>query len=81
MLNLTSTPQTSCFNELLDLASSNQEDGTVGLKQLEGGQHEWDKVGLCNFPTAKLALLFRTSAMHCNVAICHESCRYIVPDM
>jgi len=36
--------QTSCFNELLDLASSNQEDGTVGLKQLPGGQQEWDKV-------------------------------------
>merc|ERR550517_870769 len=35
--------QTSCFNELLDLASSNQEDGTVGLKQLAGGQKEWDK--------------------------------------
>ena len=37
-------PQTSCFNVLLDLASSNQEDGTVGLKQLPGGQQEWDKV-------------------------------------
>jgi len=36
--------QTTCFNELLDLASSNQEDGTVGLKQLAGGQLEWDKV-------------------------------------
>merc|ERR1719209_2849040 len=36
--------QTSCFNELLDLASSNQEDGTVGLKQLAGGQQEGDKV-------------------------------------
>merc|ERR1719391_575722 len=35
--------QTSCFNVLLDLASSNQEDGTVGLKQLPGGQQEWDK--------------------------------------
>ena len=37
-------PQTSCFNELLDLASSSQEDGTVGLKQLPGGQQQWDKV-------------------------------------
>jgi len=36
--------QTSCFNQLLDLASSSQEDGTVGLKQLPGGQQEWDKV-------------------------------------
>ena len=68
-----STPQTSCFNELLDLASSNQEDGTVGLKQLEGGQHEWDKVGLCNFPTAKLALLFRTSAMFHFYRVCPKS--------
>ena len=36
--------QTSCFNELLDLTTSNQEDGTVGLKQWPGGQQEWDKV-------------------------------------
>merc|ERR550517_683866 len=36
--------QTSCFNQLLDLASSNHEDGTVGLKQLPGGQQQWDKV-------------------------------------
>merc|ERR1719339_43528 len=33
----------SCFTELLDLASRNPEDGTVRLKQMAGGQQEWDK--------------------------------------
>ena len=34
----------SCFTKLLDLASRNPEDGTVRLKQMAGGQQEWDKV-------------------------------------
>ena len=39
----------SCFTELLDLASRNPEDGTVRLKQMAGGQQEWDKVFLSKF--------------------------------
>jgi len=34
----------SCYTGLLDLASRDPEDNTVGLKQLPGGQQEWDKV-------------------------------------
>ena len=34
----------SCYTKLLDLASRNPEDGTVRLKQMAGGQQEWDKV-------------------------------------
>ena len=53
-LVVTTHLQTSCFNELLDLTTSNQEDGTVGLKQWPGGQQEWDKV---TTNILKLALL------------------------